>query len=98
MSYCVGHRLLRMRPDYGCVSRVTLREPVSRDTHPQSGRILSSVRLTQYDMLPQHQINIRKLAIECVFFFKWDFSKERCSSLKVILGSKHVGAILNGLI
>jgi len=24
-----------------------------------------------------------------------DFSKEQCSSLKMILGSKHVGAILN---
>ena len=28
-------------------------------------RILSSVRLTQYDMLPQHQGNIRKLISEC---------------------------------
>ena len=26
-----------------------------------------------------------------------DFSKERCSSLKMILGSKHVGAILSVL-
>ena len=47
-------------------------------------------------MLPQHQINIKKLKSEC-FFFKCDFSKEQCSSLKMILGSKHVGAILNVL-
>jgi len=35
---------------------------------------------------------------QCVcFFFKYDFSKEQCNSLKMILGSKHVGAILNVL-
>ena len=28
---------------------------------------------------------------------KCDFSKEKCSSLKMILGSKHVGAILYDL-
>jgi len=28
---------------------------------------------------------------------KCDFSKEQCSSLKMILGSKHVGAISNVL-
>jgi len=52
--------------------------------------------LTQYDILPQHQVNIRKLISEC-FFFKCDFSKEQCSSLKMMLGSKHVGAISNVL-
>jgi len=57
--------------------------------------ILSSIQLTQYDMLPQHQVNIRKLISEC--FKKCDFSKEHCISLKMILGSKHVGAILNVL-
>jgi len=31
------------------------------------------------------------------FFFKCDFNKEQCSSLKMILGSKHGGEILNGL-
>jgi len=31
-------------------------------------------------------------------FLKCDFSKEQCSSLKMILGSKHIGAILNVLI
>jgi len=46
-------------------------------------------------MLPQHQVDIRKLISEC--FLKCDFSKEQCSSLKMILGSKHVGAILNVL-
>jgi len=46
-------------------------------------------------MLPQHQVNIRKLISEC--FEICDFSKEQCSSLKMILGSKHVGAILNVL-
>jgi len=30
-------------------------------------------------------------------FLKCGFSKEQCSSLKMILGSKHVGAILNVL-
>ena len=46
-------------------------------------------------MLPQHQVNIRKLISE--YFKKCDFSKEQCSSLKMILGSKHVGAILSVL-
>ena len=32
------------------------------------------------------------------YFKKCDFSKEQCSSLKMILGSKHVGAILNVLL
>jgi len=32
---------------------------------------------------------------EC--FKKCDFSKEQCSYVKMILGSKHVGAILNVL-
>jgi len=32
-----------------------------------------------------------------VFFKKCDFNKERCSSLKMILGSKHVGAVLSVL-
>ena len=31
-------------------------------------------------------------------FFKFDFSKEQCISLKMILGSKHVAAIVNVLI
>jgi len=35
------------------------------------------------------------LISEC--FKNCDFSKEQCSSLKMILGSKHVGAILNVL-
>jgi len=43
-------------------------------------------------MLPQHQINIS------VFFFKYDFSEEQCRSLKIILGSKYIGAVLNVLI
>ena len=59
-------------------------------------RTLSRVPFTQYDMLPQRQINKRKLISEC--FEKCDFSEEQCSSLKMILGSKHVGAILNVLI
>jgi len=75
--------------------RESLTQHNARHT-PIVRRILSSVRLTQYDMLPQHQVNIRKLISECVFF-KCDFSKEQCSSLKMILGSKHVGAILKVL-
>jgi len=39
-------------PDYGCVSYVMPRETAAYD-------------LTQYDMLPQHQFNIRKLISEC---------------------------------
>jgi len=31
-------------------------------------------------------------------FLKCGFSKEQCGSLKMILGSKHVGEILNVLI
>ena len=50
--------------------------------------------LTQRDMLPQHLINIRELINEC---FKNDFSKKQRSSLRMSLGSKHVGAILNVL-
>ena len=37
------------------------------------------------------------LAKVTFLFFKCDFSKEQFSSLKMILGSKHVGAILNVL-
>jgi len=48
------------------------------------------------DMLPEHKVSIRVLISEC-FCFKCDFSKGHCSSLKMILGSKHVGAILNVL-
>ena len=33
-----------------------------------------------------------------LFLKKSDFSKEQCSSLKMILGSKHVGEILSVLI
>jgi len=32
---------------------------------PTVRHILSSVLLTQYDMLPQHPVNIRKLISEC---------------------------------
>jgi len=46
-------------------------------------------------MLPQHLINIRELINEC---FYNDFNKEQRSYLKMILGSKHVGAILNVLV
>jgi len=47
--------------------------------------------LTQHYMLPQHATDIRGLINEC---FYNDFSKEQCSSLRMILGSKYVGAIL----
>ena len=57
-------------PGYGCVSSVTLRETASltqRNTWhtPIVRYILSSVRLTRYDMLPQLHVNIRKLISEC---------------------------------
>ena len=35
--------------------------------------------------------------VSCFMQRETDFSKEQCSSLKMILGSKHVGAILNVL-
>jgi hypothetical protein len=46
-------------------------------------------------MLPQHPVNRKKLISEC--FEKCGFSKEQCSSLKMILGWIHVGAILTVL-
>ena len=49
--------------------------------------------ITQY-MLPQHPVNIKELFCEC---FENDFSKEQRISLRMILGSKHVGAILSVL-
>jgi len=45
-------------------------------------------------MLPQHPVNIMELFCEC---FKNDFSQEQRSSLRMIYGSKHVGAILSVL-
>ena len=50
--------------------------------------------LTQHDMLPQHPVNIMELFCEC---FQNDFSKEQRSSLRMILGSKYVRAILSVL-
>ena len=54
--------------------------------------LISIVYIT--DMLPQRPIHIRELINDC---FYNDFSKEQRSSLRMILGSKHVGAILNVL-
>ena len=51
--------------------------------------------ITPTNVLPQHPVNIKELISEC--FFKYDFSKEQRSSLKMILGSKHVEAILSVL-
>jgi len=61
-------------------------------THTCSQAHSQQRTLTQHDMLPQHPINIRELINEC---FKNNFSKEQRSYLKMILGSKHVGAILS---
>ena len=47
-------------------------------------------------LLKPHFKNTHWLISQWVFF-KCGFSKEQCSSLKMILGSKHVGAILNVL-
>jgi len=52
------------------------------------------VSVLQSDMLPQHPVNIMQLFSER---FENEFSKEQHSSLRMILGSKHVGAILNVL-
>jgi hypothetical protein len=54
--------------------------------------IISIIYIT--DTLPQHPVNIMELFCEC---FKNDFSKEQRSSQRMILGSKHVGAILSVL-
>ena len=65
MSYCVRHTLLRMRLHVCRVLRcVSLMQRNTRHT-PVVRHILSSVRPTQYDTLPQHQVNIRKLISEC---------------------------------
>jgi len=45
-------------------------------------------------MLPQNPVNIKELFCE---YFKNDFSKEQRSSLRMMLGLKHVGAILSVL-
>jgi len=47
--------------------RCTLQSLTHHDTRhtPTVRRILSTLRHTQYDMLPQHQVNIRKLISEC---------------------------------
>jgi len=44
-------------------------------------------------MLPLHQVKIRKLISES--FLKYDFSKEQCRSLNMVLGAKHFAAILD---
>jgi len=50
------------------------------------------VSVLQSDMLPQHPVNIMQLFSER---FENEFSKEQHSSLRMILGWKHVAAILN---
>ena len=50
--------------------------------------ILRSSSGNYTDTLPQHQVHIRKLITECLY--ECDFSKEQCSSLKMILGSNYV--------
>ena len=67
------------------VSHYVAHDAHHSQTHPQQRT------LTQHDMLPQHSVNIMELFCEC--FFLNDFSKEQRSSLRMILGSKNVGAI-----
>ena len=43
---------------------ILISTPTNAHTHSQT-HTLSGVPFTQYDMLPQHQINIRKLISEC---------------------------------
>jgi len=50
--------------------------------------------LKQRDMLSQHPVNIKEFFCEC---FYNNFSKEQRSSLRMILGSKQVRAILSVL-
>jgi len=51
--------------------------------------LISIIYIT--DMLPERPDNIMELICEC--FFLNDFSKEQRNSLRIILGSKHVGGI-----
>jgi len=50
-----------------CLYRRTVHFEESFNTRrtPRLNRILSTVRLTQYDILPQHRVNIGKLISEC---------------------------------
>jgi len=93
MSYCVSRTVLRMCLPMCVVCYAAWdSRNITHDTHTRYTSIfrliLSSVRLTQYNMLPQHRVNIRRLISECLW--KCDFSKEQCSSLKMILELKHV--------
>ena len=54
----------RMYENQNLLYIVPLTQHNTRHT-PIVRRILSNARLTQYDMLPQHQVNIRKLISEC---------------------------------
>jgi len=45
-------------------------------------------------MLPQHATDIRELIM---IVSTYDFSKEHCTCLRMIVGSKHVGVILSVL-
>jgi len=66
MLYCASRTVLRMRLTVDvcrvlcCVRLLTQHN--TQDT-PTARRILSGVRLTQYDMLPQHQVNIRNYSV-----------------------------------
>ena len=55
-------------------------------------------RELRFSLLKLHFLkNTHWLINQWVFFKKCDFSKEQCNSPKIILGSKHVAAILNVL-
>jgi len=78
-----------------------------RKTHGQttfmfSKRASSSIIISLHLYFPKTQTNVSlqwvMFLAKVTFFKKCDFSKEQCSSLKMILVSKHVGAILNVLI
>ena len=61
-----------------------------KDGNAQQAKLNNNYKNTKLKLL--NWIN------QWVFFLKCDFGEEQCSSLKMILGLKHVGAILNVLI
>jgi len=61
--YCVSRTPLRVRLTM-CVMCYAVSSCIAHDTHSQAHCQRCT---TQYDMLPQHQINIRKLISECFF-------------------------------
>ena len=59
---------------------------------------IQQAKLNNYKNTKLKLLQTKKINQRVFFFFKCYFSKEQCSSLKMILGSKYVGAISNVLV